>query len=274
MKKKQIILCLVIVIAGILAGIAVVGNEREKESPIERYNKAKDSEADESGEEKKTKFTYQDVEYEFLSYEVVEAADIATQTKYMGEYFFDGELPIDDPEELDFYMDYEAVKAESPELKELWENIDRYTSEKSAAIIEKNKDIIEKYTSMVHLEKRYMFLPCRLTNTATQERKVRLNEIRVVISSSDGGQFRTHDSLCYFDTTCHTEGDDRAHNFSLYTLQPNETLDCTIGFWIKDEIDNPECYFGITDLQLEAECRNPRVGKYMIKLSDLKEVEK
>lgn len=258
--------------------------ERKKESPVEPYgNEQKDenfsnweletadtSQVDEeSQKEERNKFTYEKMEYEFVSYEIIEDTDIAAQTKYDRMYFSSGELP--DPNELEEYRDIEAIKAESPQLKDLWENNDKYTNEQSVKIFNDNLEIINKYTGMVHIKTYYVFINCHLTNTSNQTKNGYMNEIRFVLSSPDMEQFRIHDSMCYFDAATHTQGEDREHNFFCYTLQPGETLDCIIGFQVKEEIDNQQYYFGFTDEQMEEQGKNLIQGKYMIKLSDLTE---
>lgn len=283
-KMKYIIMFFLIVLLGLLTCMLVILNEENQESPVERYVNEQNSEnaenpdsdtfdvsvADEiPQEEENNKFTYQKIEYEFLSYEIIEDTDIATQTKYDAGHFFSGELP--DPNELEEYRDIEAIKAESPELKDLWENNDKYTNEESAEIYNNNIDIVNKYTGMVHIKTHYVFINCQLTNTSDKERNVYLNEMHFVLSTPDMEQFITHDSMCYFDAATHTQGDDRVHKFFCYTLQPGETLNCTLGFKVKEEIDNQEYYFGFTDWQMVEKGMNPAQGKYIIKLSDLEE---
>ncbi len=286
-RKKSILIYIFVVILGLLIFLFVILNERNQESPVERYIKEQNSESTKnldfdtvgllaeeeiSQEEEKNKFTYQQMEYEFVSYEIMEDTDIATQTKYDRAYFYSGELP--NPNELEEYRDIEAIKAESPELKDLWENNDKYTNEESAEIFNNNIAIINKYTGMVHIKTHYVFINCHLTNTSDKARNVYMNEMRFVLSAPDMEQFRIHDSMCYFDAATHTQGDDRVHSFFCYTLQPGETLNCIIGFQAKEEIDNQQYYFGFTDGQMEERGENPIRGKYMIKLSDLEETGK
>lgn len=286
-KKKSIFVCIFVTVLGLLTFMLVILKEGNRKSPIERYVNEQNSEsmknldsdtvgilaADEvSQNEEKNKFTYQKIEYEFVSYDIIEDTDIAAQTKYDGTYFYSGELP--DPNELEEYRDMEAIKAESPELKDLWENNDKYTNEEAAEIFNKNIEIVNKYTGMVHIKTHYVFINCHLTNTSDQERNVYMNEMRFVLSAPDMKQFRTHDSMCYFDAATNTQGDDRVHSFFCYTLQPGETLNCIIGFQVKEEIDDQQYYFGFTDGQMEEKGINPIQGKYMIKLSDLEEAGK
>lgn len=287
MKKKYIFVCLVVAIAGLLGAILIIRIEGDKQSPVDRYINEQTREGTENfvtdkdntaiegvaaENEKNNKFTYEEIEYEFLSYEIIEDLDIAAQTKYDRDNFYSGELP--DPNELEEYRDTDAIKAESPELKDLWENNDKYTNEEAAEIFYANIDIINKYTNMVHFKTRYVFINCQITNTSDKERELCINELHFILSSPDMEQFVTHDSICYFDKASHTQSDDRIHNFFFYTLQPDETLNCTIGFSAKDEIENQEYYFGFTDWQMEEEGMNPVKGKYIVKLSDLEEKEK
>jgi len=286
MKKKYIFVGLVVAIAGLLAGILIIRNEKDRQSPVDRYMNAQSEEdpknsvfdeADTATEgaaaenETSNNFTYRDIRYEFLSYEIIEDTDIAAQTKYDGANFYSGELP--DPNELEEYIDYDAIKAECPELKEMWET-DKYTFEETIEIFNNNIDIVNKHTSMVHFKTRYIFINCQITNTSDKVRDVYMNEIRCILSSPDMEQYVYNDNMCYFDAPVYTQGEDREHSFFCYSLQPGETLDCTVGFAVKDEIENPEYYFGFIDMQLEMDGINPVKGKYVIKLSDLEEAEK
>lgn len=177
---------------------------------------------------------------------------------------------IINPNELEEYRDTEAIKAEYPELKDVWENDDAYTDEETAEIFYNNIDIINKYTNMIHFKTRYVFIKCRITNTSDKEMDVYMSNISFILSSPDKEKSLTHDNdMCYFDASSHTQGDDRVHNFFAYTFQPGETLNCTIGFPVKEEIENQEYYFGINN-----QGDNPVKGNCVIKLYDLEKTEK
>lgn len=288
MKKMKIILvCLALVIAGLLVYVLMIRNEEDEESLAQWYSNGQNEEEMENsaigmetpmaegvtedmttGDEKNNKFTYQNLEYEFLSYEIIEDTDIATQTEYDAAHFYSGELP--DPNELEEYRDTEAIKAECPELRDAWENNDAYTDEEVAEIFYNNIDIINKYTNMIHFKTRYVFIKCRITNTSDKEMAVYMSQICFILSSPDKEKSLAHDNdMCYFDASSHTQGDDRVHNFFAYTFQPGETLDCTIGFPVKEEIENQEYYFGIDN-----QGDNPVKGNCVIKLYDLEKTEK
>ena len=127
---------------------------------------------------------------------------------------------------------------------------------------------------MVHFKTHYVFLNYQVTNTSEKERDVYMSDIRIIVSSPDMEQYTYNDNSCYFDAPVYTQGEDREHSFFCRPLQPGETLDCTIGYAVKDEIEDQEYYLGFIDTQLESDGINPAKGKYVIKLSDLKEAEK
>lgn len=52
-------------------------------------------------------------------------------------------------------------------------------------------------------------------------------------------------------------------------FHPGETLNCTIGFPVKEEMENQEYYFGINNQE-----DNPVKGNCVIKLYDLEKTEK
>ncbi len=252
MNKKMILLLFVLCITGV-GMFVIVGNiENNKEKPYERETE-QTTEKDlvqesETGAETEieTETPSSNVirqgllEYELISYEIVEDTEIEQQQAYKKEFFREEELATADYTEE--FVDYDAIKEDSPELKELFENKLNYTDAEYAEIRNQHIDVIQKHTVMRHPKTRYLFVKCNITNKSERPNNVLL-DLYTFIVSADGKDSIYHDNLCYFDKAVNISDDDRAHRFYEYPFDKNETLECTIGFAIKEEYGPDEQYY-------------------------------
>ncbi len=180
---------------------------------------------------------------EILSCEMVKDTDIERQTTYEAEWFKSGELP--DADYVEEYIDYEAIKEVCPELRDLWENEANYTMEETKEIYNRNKDVIEQYTTMQHPVTRYFFVNCRITNLSEKRNEVCL-ALDTFVASDNSEYLAMHEYSVYFDKAVNTTGEDRENRFFWYTLEDGEVLECTLGYEIKEEWDeNEEYYIGV-----------------------------
>lgn len=278
MKKGIYVIGLVFVgIGGCLLFSFISQNEKNNLSPVERYqeniedinNESSDQDTTPEAETaKQPAIVHESLKYEILSYEIIDDSEIASQTKYAAEHFCNGELP--DPDMMEEYQDTEAIMEQCPELKDLWENSESYSVEETKEIYNSHLDVIEANTSMVHSDRHYVFVKVRVTNPWNRSVSQYLSELECVISSKDKEQYGTRtDTMCYFDQSRHTEGEDRIHSFFLYEFEPNETIECTLGFAVRDEVENPDYYIGFVDTELQNEGMNPTLGKYMVNLGNI-----
>lgn len=178
---------------------------------------------------------------EILSCEMIEDIDIENQTTYKAEWFCTGELP--DAEYTEKYIDRDAIKEACPELRDLWEN-DNYTMEETKEIYNRNLDVIEQHTKMLHPKTRYYFVKCRITNLFGKINETSL-ELDIFISPDDNEYLAlaTHESAVYFDKAIYTTGEEREKRFFWYAFEEDEVLECVLGYEIKEEWNENEKYY-------------------------------
>lgn len=298
-KKRRLYLIGLVCIglSGCLLFVILSKNEENTQNPVERYQESLQEEKEESASQaddgaqadatdasdvsaqtadtqeqtESMTMTYGSLSYAFLSYEVIDDSEIASQTTYPAECFYEGELP--DPDATEEYIDREAIMEQCPELKEMWEDTEneKYSFEEQKEIYNANLDVIEANTYEIPSERYYVFVKVRITNLTDRRIEQYLNELDCVASSADLEEHgsRTTNTMCYFDKSVYTEGDDRTHLYFLHTFEPNETLECTLGFWGKDEIENPEYYIVVNEVELQNEGINPVLGKHVFCLGNL-----
>lgn len=172
------------------------------------------------------------VQYEFLSYEMVDDTDIAKQTKYKAEFFADGKVP--DPDYFIEKTDYMAMRKDYPQVDEYISSngTKGMTDDEYHDFMEKHLD---EYTSKRHPKTKYLFLHCRISNVGQGPVEEYINELSLYAVRGDN-TIGKEELNCYFDKSMYIEGDERVHHFFLYRFGKNEeTLDCVIGFEISEE---------------------------------------
>lgn len=179
------------------------------------------------------------LKYEFLSYEIVDEDDLLEQTKYKSENFYNG-IPSSDYQVE--YIDYEAVKAECPELRDMWENENDYSVEEVKQIYQDNIDYIEKYTYSYHPETKYIFIKCKITNTLENTDEFSIYP-RIYVEKADGTEFNSQEAIIYFDEAENTEGEERLKRFFCRKFTGGEVLECTLGFQVQETYGEDEVYY-------------------------------
>lgn len=223
-----------------------------------------------------------EIKHTFLAYDFVDGTEITAQTKYPDDYFCcafsdDGSPQPTTPGR---YIDYERLQEAEPELYEavLGDLYDGTYSEKEIEDIwERYAAAEEKYSTFSDYGISYVFLQCRFENTTGSEKALNVNNMCGMVNRENVFGLQ----LCYFDKPQQTD-----NSYFVYVLQPYETLECVIGVAyyninIKDTsapaLD--ELYFGYFDYALyDAYCEgtspySPVYGKYVFKVSQLKEME-
>ncbi len=287
-KTKQAVIILftmLLIIAGGAAVFKISKKEKGDAQPAKRYQEKKQEIAEHEetqnvkGEKKedaeeKNSIMISPLKVEVLSYEVIDDSEIGGQTTYAAEYFYENKLP--DTEKYEEETDMEACKAECPELKDIWENTEKYTVQEVKDIYQEHIDVIQKYTTSTYVPRHFVFVKCRLTNTSGRQSKVLLNVMDVCPSSKDNSVFNSFisDTMVYFDKPIHTEGEERVHSYFEYSFKPDEALECILGFEVKDkvegkEIEDPDYYLGDVDVQMQEGHIHPSYSKRFIKLNDV-----
>ena len=257
MKKKA--LPFVIIVSAIAVIVSVIIIEKNNKSPVERYLDT--SQTFENGTNEPAEETYatkmsdntslgskpdaardgisgtvlnttHTVQYEFLSYEFIDDADIAVQSKYADEYFYNGTLP--DPDYLIEYIDYPAMRKDYPDLDQyISSNGEKgMTDSEYQEFLNQHRD---EYTTSFHPKTVYLFLHCRLSNMSNGSVTEYINDLRIIAMNGDSIVGIPMEFNLFFDHSQHTTGDDRTHNFLLYEFEPGETIECVIGCAICDD---------------------------------------
>lgn len=272
MKKIVMIIVLCLVALSLIFIVNTI--ESRKQTPDERrqeqqrrqeQEKGKKSvEKEETDDRKVIQSESRSLEFEFLSYEMIEDTEIEKQDTYKAEYFYGGEVPKADYQEE--IIDYEKARKECPELREIWDGEDGVLTEDQ---VETYHKYIGKYKSMQHPKTRYLFVKCRITNL--RDKSVDENvSLSHGIVSKDGTEYVYSDAGVYFDKPQHTEGEDRVHSFFYYNFAPKESLECTIGVEIKQKYgENEQYYIGFQPPDWNNDTGWPDTEPRMIKVTEI-----
>lgn len=258
MKKK--VLPFVIIISAFIVIVSVMIIEKNNKTPVERYldtSQNAENSINEPSAESYISITTVDsslvsdvedtrsegvsgavlntthtAQYEFLSYEFVEDVDIASQTKYAGEYFYDGTVP--DPDYLVEYTDYLAMRKDYPEVDEyISSNYEKgMTASEYQAFLDQHLD---EYTTSFHPKTKYLFLKCRISNVSNGSIIEYINDLRIIMMNEGNIIGIPTEFNCYFDHSKNTTGDERIHNYFQYRFEPGETIECVIGCSIRED---------------------------------------
>lgn len=243
----------------LIVGILII--ENHSKSPIERYtetslkNVAPEVQTDfgslvtESNH--KVLNNTHTVEYEFLSYEILDEVYIDKQTDYKGEFFFEGELP--DPDYHVDYVDYQQMRMDYPDVDEyITSNGNRgMTAAEYQNFLEQH---LSEYTSSYHPHTQYVFVKCRITNISNKTVDEDCNCL-CIIGIRDFEVVGAGEFNCYFDATQHTEGEERIHHFFCYTFEPGESIECVIGCRLREDFfdfsEDDSYFIGFVPIGLE-----------------------
>lgn len=294
MKKiKWIIVGVILLVAGGVCWNYIVKNERDKKYPVERYMEQEEEKQQDnttvasntdSGAalDSSHSFKLGSLTYEFLGYEMVEDTEIETQTRYKPEYFSDGRVPESDEivPEVEQY-DSDRMYEDYPEYYELSLHRYNYSYEdycEKINNISKQIDYSKYSLGCVHTKTYYCFVKMRVTNESNDEIELSDHPLYLIRTNEEKSYDEYTDSIIYFDKPQHTEGEDRMHHFSWYTLQPNETLECIIGYKMLEGIDgkHPErqlMYIGTMSMERQNTWLNQAISDTVVPLYDLPKPE-
>lgn len=242
MKKIMKAFMLIIMTSILIVVVNVI--ESQKKTPLERYQWRKEQEVDGVQANGGKNIIIQDypgmVQYELLSYEIIEDFDIQKQDTYEASYFEGGELP--DPFYTIKETDYAAVREEAPEFDEFLKNFTKYSEQEGAEIYKRTQGIIDKHTKVFHPKTMYLFIKCRMTNLEDREWTGHLN-LEIIVTSADEKDYNIQYNPCYFDQTQEVNSAGEPCYTNWYTFKPEETVECTIGFAIRSYYGEGERYY-------------------------------
>lgn len=235
MKKNSVVI-LISAIAIVILVLAVTEIEKKSKTPMDRFLETLQT-AKQTEEYIPAKIIDNDggLQYEFLSYDLIDDKDIETQTKYKAEYFYDGKVPSSDY--VVKWTDFDAMARDYPKFDE-WRK-GNYEKGMTDAEYEEFIRIHEpEYTIDKHVKTKYYFIRCRITYIGgdvfdTNEKQVCLFDFvgmagdkKVVESNPD----------CFFDHPQNTEGDERRKHFFVYKFgKIGDSIECVVGGRLRED---------------------------------------
>ncbi len=253
-----------VIILSLVMIIVVTIVENNSISPMERFRErntsnkgielSKDNEANNERIDKSSRLLIDPtntLQYELISYEIIDDINIAKQTKYPAEFFYEGEIP--DPNSLTVYIDYDSMRQDYPEFAEYQDSfgMSGMTDEEYLHFWEQH---VSEYSTSIHPKTKYIFVRCKITFLGGSWSEKGINDLRVFVmcENQTTGEVELN---CYFDHPQHTGEDDR-NEFFIYSFnKAGETIDCVVGFEItEDTIDfskDYSLYLGFEPLNLD-----------------------
>ena len=234
MKKELPVIVAVLALVGLVA--AVIAIERKSKTPIDRYM--------ETTQTTKQTVKYipakiisndEELQYEFLSYDLIDDKDIETQTKYKAEFFDDGKLPPSD------YVvkktDFDAMARDYPKFDEYREsNCERgMTYEEYEAFMREHED---EYSTEVHVKTKYYFIRCRITYIGggiNESNEKCVSAFDFLIMNGDK-MIGASNPGCYFDHSQNTEGERKRFNYYRFE-KVGDSIECIIGGRLREDYD-------------------------------------
>ena len=233
MKKKAVLIFVVIfVIASVAAAIAI---EKNRNTPMERFIKTLQT-TKHADDYVPVKILNNDknVQYEFLSYDLIDDKDIEKQTKYKAEFFVDGKVPPSDY--IVKWTDYDAMARDYPKYDEYRNSDGNKGMTKSEA--EEFMRIHEpEYTIDKHIKSKYLFVRCRITYMGNGRKKEFLSLFDVFAMRGNERIGPVNDEFCYFDHPQPALWEDgRAGDFFWYRFdRVGDSLECVLGCRLRGE---------------------------------------
>ena len=233
MKKKAVLFFVVLfVIASVAAVIAI---EKNRNTPMERFIKTLQT-TKHADDYVPVKILNNDenVQYEFLSYDLIDDKDIEKQTKYKAEFFVDGKVPPSDY--IVKWTDYDAMARDYPKYDE-YRNSDGNKGMTKAEAEEFMRIHEPEYTIDKHIKSKYLFVRCRITYMGNGRKKEFLSLFDVFAMRGNERIGPVNDEFCYFD---HPQPDiwedGRAGSFFWYRFDKvGDSLECVLGCRLRGE---------------------------------------
>ena len=283
MKKPTSIIISIIATTVVIVGIVII--EKHNKTPIERYTETSStlniyvndeqivSESSQPCVNHVVVNNFHTVEYEFLSYEIVDDVYIDDQTEYNAEFYYEGHIP--DPDYNLEYIDYPQMRSDYPAVDEYITSNGNsgMTAAEYQSFLEQH---LSEYTSIRHPHTQYVFVHCRLTNITNGSIDEYVNMLSIVgVRNSvivGMGEF-----TCYYDASQHTEGEDRIHHFFLYSFhESGESIECVIGCELREDYfdlsEDNQYYIGFIPIGLESyEQFDPSIDEGFVALDSLRQ---
>lgn len=231
MKRTTTVLVAVMMLSILLFTVITVENNNK--TPMQRYLETSQTTKN-SDKYIPVKILNDDgnLQFEFLSYDMIDDKDIARQTKYKAEHFIEDLLPNPDFVERD--IDYAALRRDFPKYAEY----DASHGEKGMTEAEYEEFIRKygpEYTVDKHIKTKYLFVRCRITylGNGRNEEWLNLFDIFALRRNTMIGMSNMN---CYFDHSQHTEDGVSENDFFRYKFEKvGDSLECVMGCRIRGD---------------------------------------
>lgn len=231
MKKKATVIVSVIVLSILLFAVIIL--EKSNKTPMQRYLESSQiAKATDNYIPVKLLNDDGNLQFEFLSYDLIDDKDIEKQTKYKAEYFIDGKVPLSDYVVRD--IDYEALRRDYPKYDEFYSS----NGEKGMTYEEAGELVREhgsEYMIDKHIKTKYLFVRCRITyvGNGRSEEWLNLFDIFVMRGNAIVGLCNMN---CYLDNSQHREEGVSEDDFFRYKFEKvGDSVECVMGCRIRGD---------------------------------------
>ncbi len=237
MKKKLPVIVAALALVGLVA--AVIAIERKSKTPMDRYMETTQT-TKQTDNYIPAKIIDNDggLQYEFLSYDLIDDKDIETQAKYKAEYFYDGKLPPSDY--IVKKVDYDAMARDFPKFDEYRKSYCDESIMTEAECEEFMREHEAEYSWEEHVKTKYYFIRCRITYIGggineSNEKWVSTFDFLIMNGNKMVG---SANPTCYFDHPQNTEGEERRKHYFVYKFEKvGDSIECIIGGRLRDDND-------------------------------------
>ena len=172
------------------------------------------------------------LQFEFLSYDLIDDKDIEKQTKYKSEYFIDGKVPPSDYVVRD--IDYDALRRDYPKYDEFYSsNGEKGMTYEEAGELEREHG--SEYMIDKHIKTKYLFVRCRITylGNGRSEEWLNLFDIFVMRGNAIVGLCNMN---CYLDNSQHKGEGVSENDFFQYKFEKvGDSVECVMGCRIRGD---------------------------------------
>ncbi len=273
MKKKAV--PVVVVLIAILAIAFVIRIEKNSKTPMERFLETSQT-TTQPEEYIPAKIVDNDggLQYEFLSYDLVDGKDIETQTKYKAVFFADGKVPPSDY--VVKWTDYDAMARDYPEFDECRKSngLRGMTEAEEEEFLRIHEP---EYTIDKHVKTKYFFIRCRITYLGgyVNERNEKCLTAFVFLVMNGDKRVGENYPNCYFDLSQNPKGKVQKTDSVYYKFEKvGDSIECVLGGRLIDENDHyseaTAYYVGFfPGSYSEYEKVNPAIDKRFVALKDM-----
>lgn len=237
MKRKAV--PIIIVLTALAAIVLVINIEKNRKTPMERFL--------ETSQTTKQPVTYIPskiidndgaLQYEFLSYELIDDKDIEKQTKYKAEYFLDGKVPSSDY--VVKKVDFDAMARDYPKFDEYRKSFCDDSVMTEDEYEEFMREHEAEYSSEVHVKAKYFFIRCRITYIGggiIEGNEKCLTAFNFLIMNGDKIVGKSYPN-CYFDLSRNPKGKEQKTDSIYYKFEKvGDSIECVFGGRLREDYD-------------------------------------